>query len=159
MFFNCLTFFFHLPGQSRGVDHSSEERRPFQERNAQCRSTTCESKAAEKGKKKAFQSTSGFTQILFILKNSQKQHPAKRLMPNGVICDTRNLEAKGYGFITPDAGKRSYIPYAKPPHHHSQGRSQASILLSRFVPSPCLLDSRSEKWRSAMQVGTTCTLT
>jgi hypothetical protein len=25
-------------------------------------------------------------------------------MPNGVICDTRNLEAKGYGFIKPDAG-------------------------------------------------------
>ena len=26
-------------------------------------------------------------------------------MPNGVICDTRNLEAKGFGFIKPDAGK------------------------------------------------------
>jgi cold shock CspA family protein len=26
-------------------------------------------------------------------------------MQNGVICDTLNLEAKGYGFIKPDAGK------------------------------------------------------
>ena len=26
-------------------------------------------------------------------------------MPNGVICDTRNLDAKGYGFIKPEAGK------------------------------------------------------
>jgi hypothetical protein len=25
-------------------------------------------------------------------------------MPTGVICETRNLEAKGFGFIKPDTG-------------------------------------------------------
>lgn len=107
---------------------------------------------------------------------STKQ-PATRLMPNGVICDTRNLEAKGYGFITPDAGKTcaggTFI--SKCPHRQHTTHKHtvfmptssspftrmlaASLFLSRSVPPPCLSDSRSEKGLSAMQVGTTCTLT